>query len=93
MRYTEFAKVLVEAKAPKVINTPVPLPVTKAKVEQILRANGYEDFKINGNNLAVVTQIPDGAKKGDFRSSILQDVHQRGRQRILPTMRLKKRSK
>jgi len=74
MRYIEFAKVLVEAKAPKVINTPEPLPVTKADVEKILRANGYEDFKINGNNLAVVTQIPDGAKKGDFRSSILQDV-------------------
>jgi len=43
MRYTEFTRTLVEAKAPKVVNAPEAVPVTKAEVEKILRQNGYED--------------------------------------------------
>ena len=74
MRYTEFAKGLAEAKAPKVVNAPEAGPVTKAEVEQVLRKAGYEDFKINGNDLAVVTQIPDGAAKVKFRESLLQNI-------------------
>jgi hypothetical protein len=76
MRYTEFARTLVEAKAPKVVNAPEAVPVTKAEVEKILRQNGYEDLKPNGNTLAVLAQIPDGAKKTEFRMSILDNVLQ-----------------
>lgn len=76
MRYTEFAKVLAEAKAPKVVNAPEAVPVTKAEVEQILRKNGYEDLKPNGNTLAVLAQIPDGAKKTEFRMSIIDNLLQ-----------------
>lgn len=74
MRYIEFANTLVEAKAPTVVNSQEPLPVTKAEVEEVLRKAGYGEFKNNGNVIGVVTQIPDGAKKGEFRSSLLQDV-------------------
>lgn len=67
MRYTEFTRTLVEAvdqiKA-----------VTKHDVEQTLRKAGYEDFKINGNKINVLVQIPDGAKKAEFRNDILQEV-------------------
>jgi hypothetical protein len=76
MRYTEFTRTLVEAKAPKVVNAPEAVPVTKAEVEKILRQNGYEDLKPNGNTLAVLAQIPDGAKKTEFRMSILDNVLQ-----------------
>lgn len=76
MRYTEFARVLAEAKAPKVIDAPEAGPVTKAEIEQILRANGYEDIKPNGNTLAVLAQIPDGAKKAEFRLDILNNLLQ-----------------
>lgn len=76
MRYNEFARVLAEAKAPKVVDAPEAGPVTKAQVEQVLRANGYEDIKPNGNTLAVLAQIPDGAKKAEFRMSILNNLVQ-----------------
>lgn len=76
MRYNEFARVLAEAKAPKVVDAPEAGPVTKAQVEQVLRANGYEDLKPNGNVIGVITQIPNGAKKNEFRSSLLQSVLQ-----------------
>lgn len=76
MRYTEFASILAEAKAPKVVNSPEALPVTKAEVEAVLRKAGYEDLKPNGNIIGVITQIPDGAKKNEFRSSLIQSVLQ-----------------
>jgi hypothetical protein len=74
MRYNEFARTLVEATAPKVVDAPEAGPVTKAQIEQVLRKAGYEDFKVNGNDLAVVTQIPDGAAKVKFRESLLQNI-------------------
>ena len=76
MRYTEFASILAEAKAPKVVNSPEASPVTKAEVEAVLRKAGYEDLKPNGNLIGVIAQIPDGAKKNEFRSSLLQSVLQ-----------------
>jgi hypothetical protein len=76
MRYTEFTRTLVEAKAPKVVNAPEAVSVTKADVEQVLRQNGYEDLKPNGNTLAVLAQIPDGAKKAEFRMSVVNNILQ-----------------
>jgi hypothetical protein len=67
MRYTEFTRTLVEAVDQ--IKT-----VTKHDVEQTLRKAGYEQFKINGNKINVLVQIPDGAKKAEFRNDILQEV-------------------
>jgi len=67
MRYTEFTRTLVEADDQ--LKT-----VTKHDVEQTLRKAGYEDFKINGNKINVLVQIPDGAKKAEFRDDILQEV-------------------
>lgn len=76
MRYNEFARTLVEATAPKVVDAPEAGPVTKAQIEQVLRKNGYNDFKPNGNTLAVLAQIPDGAKKAEFRMSIINNIAQ-----------------
>ena len=67
MRYTEFARYLAEAVDQ--IKT-----VTKADVEAVLRKAGYEQFKINGNKINVLVQIPDGAKKNEFRADILKEV-------------------
>ena len=67
MRYTEFTRTLVEAVDQ--LKT-----VTKHDVEQTLRKAGYEDFKINGNKINVLVQIPDGAKKAEFRNDILREV-------------------
>jgi hypothetical protein len=76
MRYTEFTRTLVESAAqPKPGKVDViPQPVTKAQVEQVLRANGYEDFKINGNKINVLVQIPAGQKKNEFRTAILNEI-------------------
>lgn len=52
----------------------IPQPITKAQVEQVLRANGYEDFKINGNKINVLVQIPAGQKKNEFRTAILNEI-------------------
>jgi hypothetical protein len=67
MRYTEFTRTLVEADDQ--LKT-----VTKHDVEQTLRKAGYEDIKPKGNKLNILVQIPDGAKKAEFRSDILQEV-------------------
>jgi hypothetical protein len=67
MRYIEFTRTLVEAVDQ--LKT-----VTKHDVEQTLRKAGYEQFKINGNKINVLVQIPDGAKKAEFRNDILQEV-------------------
>jgi hypothetical protein len=76
MRHYEFTSILVEAAAqPKPGKVDViPQPITKAQVEQVLRANGYEDFKINGNKINVLVQIPAGQKKNEFRTAILNEI-------------------
>jgi hypothetical protein len=48
--------------------------VTKLEIQSILKKNGYTDLKVNGNAIAVLAQIPDGAKKDAFRKSILDNV-------------------
>ena len=48
--------------------------VTKLEIQSILKKNGYTDLKVNGNAVAVLAQIPDGAKKDAFRKSILDNV-------------------
>jgi len=48
--------------------------VTKLEIESVLRDNGYTDLKVTGNALGVMVQIPDGAKKDEFRKSILNNV-------------------
>lgn len=48
--------------------------LTKTDVEDVLRKNGYEHFKINGNKINVLVQIPDGEKKNVFRIKILQEI-------------------
>ena len=72
MRYTEFARRLDEAKEPKVIDSPE--PASKEQIKEILNKNGYTDLKPNGNTIAVLTQIPDGEKKAEYRKSILDNV-------------------
>lgn len=76
MRYYEFATILAEQAAqPKPGQVDVqPQPVTRGQVEQVLRKNGYEDFKINGNKINVLVQIPAGQKKNEFRSAILNEI-------------------
>lgn len=48
--------------------------VTKLEIESVLKKNGYTDLKVSGNAIAVMTQIPNGAKKDAFRKSILDNV-------------------
>ena len=48
--------------------------VTKLEIESVLKSNGYTDLKVNGNAMAVLAQIPDGAKKDAFRKSILDNL-------------------
>lgn len=69
MRYTEFASILAEAVA----QAPAQI-VNKSQVEQTLRKYGYEDLKSNGNKINVIVQIPDGAKKDEFRVKILNEL-------------------
>ena len=67
MRYTEFTRTLVEADDQ--IKT-----VTKHDVEQTLRKAGYEDFKINGNKINVLVQIPSGQQESEFRVAMLDEI-------------------
>jgi hypothetical protein len=48
--------------------------VTKLEIESVLKKNGYTDLKVNGNAVAVLAQIPNGAKKDAFRKSILDNL-------------------
>lgn len=61
MRYNEFSTRLVES-------------VTRMDVESALKTAGYSELKVNGNKLNVLVQIPDGAKKNEFRKEVLNDV-------------------
>jgi hypothetical protein len=67
MRYTEFTRTLVEADDQ--IKT-----VTKHDVEQTLRKAGYEDFKVNGNKINVLVQIPSGQQESEFRVAMLNEI-------------------
>jgi hypothetical protein len=69
MRYYEFASTLVEN-----VDQTAAKPLTKNDVETVLRSAGYEDFKINGNKINVIVQIPSGAKKNEFRASMLDEI-------------------
>jgi hypothetical protein len=82
MRYTEFATVLAE-KAP---NPVTELPILgRDQVTQALGKLGFESehIKVTGNKLQVLVQIPDGAKKNEFRKSVMDDVLV-GLQKLLP---------
>lgn len=61
MKLFEFARPLVES-------------VSKSDVESVLRTGGYEQFKINGNKINVLVQIPDGQKKNEFRKLVLDEI-------------------
>ena len=67
MRYTEFTRTLVEADDQN-------KTVTKHDVEQTLRKAGYEDFKVNGNKINVLVQIPSGQQENEFRVSMLEEI-------------------
>ncbi len=71
MRYYQIIRRLNEAAEPQSA-----APVSKAQVEQVLRQNGYEDLKVQGNLIGVVTQIPDGEKKNAFRSALIKNIEE-----------------
>jgi hypothetical protein len=48
--------------------------LSKEKVETLLKNNGYENLKVKGNKIIVLAQIPDGAKKSEFRQSTMQEI-------------------
>lgn len=76
MRHYEFTRFLAERAAqpmPGKVDV-APQPVTKQQVEQVLRTNGYEDFKYNGNKINVLVQIPAGQKKNEFRTAMLNEI-------------------
>jgi len=73
MRYYEFVNLLEEINQDKTPGAK-PAPITKAQVEKVLRTAGYEDFKIAGNKINVLVQIPAGSKKAEFRSAILREI-------------------
>jgi len=66
MRYTEFTRTLVEDAEQQ--------PITKAHVEASLRQLGYEDFKVNGNKINALVQIPTGQQENEFRVAMLQEI-------------------
>lgn len=71
MRHYEFAIRLDEA----VTQPEQPAaPISKHQVEAVLRQGGYEQFKIVGNKINVIVQIPDGAKKNAYRVAIMNEV-------------------
>ncbi len=47
---------------------------TKPDVEAALSKAGYTNFRYNGNKMQVLVQIPDGAKKDQFRSDNLNEI-------------------
>lgn len=47
--------------------------VTKNEVESFLQSHGYE-IKPKGNKLNVLVQIPDGEKKNEYRSMMLNQI-------------------
>ena len=48
--------------------------ITVPEVEKLLKANGYEDLKVSGNKVSVLTQLPDGSKSGEFRKATIDEI-------------------
>lgn len=48
--------------------------LSKPDIESVLNRAGYTDLKVSGNKIGVLVQIPDGEKKDQFRSAILQEI-------------------
>jgi len=48
--------------------------LSKPDIESVLNRAGYTDLKLSGNKIGVLVQIPDGEKKDQFRSAILQEI-------------------
>ncbi len=48
--------------------------LTKQDLETILKNNGYEDLKIQGNKISVLVQIPDGSVAKNFRILIMKEI-------------------
>ena len=48
--------------------------ITIPQVEKLLKANGYEDLKVSGNKVTVLTQLPDGSKSGEFRKATIDEI-------------------
>ena len=47
---------------------------SKEDIKEVLEKNGYTNFKEAGNKLQVLAQIPDGAKKNEYRVNIMNDL-------------------
>lgn len=56
-----------------IINQAVLTEAVNPTIEQIAQQSGFETIS-KGNKLAVLAQIPDGAKKNEFRMKIFQDL-------------------
>ena len=48
--------------------------ITVPEVEKLLKANGYEDLKVSGNKVSVLTQLPDGSKSSEFRKATIDEI-------------------
>lgn len=48
--------------------------LSKDTVASELKKLGYENLKINGNIIHVLVQIPDGAKKNDYRIAVIREI-------------------
>lgn len=47
---------------------------SKEDIKEVLEKNGYTNFKEAGNKLQVLAQIPDGAKKNEYRVNVMNDL-------------------
>jgi hypothetical protein len=47
---------------------------SKEDIKKVLEKNGYTNFKEAGNKLQVLAQIPDGAKKNEYRVNVMNDL-------------------
>lgn len=65
MRLYEFTTQMVEDGE---------MSVTRDTIIAALKTLGHENPKINGNKINVLVQIPDGAKKNEFRKQLLTDI-------------------
>jgi len=48
--------------------------LSRDTVASELKKLGYENLKINGNIIHVLVQIPDGAKKNDYRIAVIREI-------------------
>jgi hypothetical protein len=61
MKLYEFTRPLFEA-------------VDKASLEKVLNDAGYTEIKYNGTKVQVLVQIPDGQRKNEFRTAVLDEI-------------------